>query len=83
MTSQYRETLNRWAGQHLPDGAKVISVSINYDDGYDPTYGEHSPSLDVVVHWKSETDERQGYFEETILTSFGELLTELFAIEEV
>lgn len=83
---RYRETLNRWAAQHVPDDAEVISVEIRYDEGWDPTYGEHSPSLDVwITYRRSDGAERlasQGIEDTVLLRQIGELLTELFAIED-
>lgn len=84
--SRYAETLDRWAAQHVPDGARVRSVQIRYDDGYDPTFDGGQASLDVVINFVINfAGSSHGVVEPdavTFCTSIGELLTELFAIEE-
>ena len=82
--NKYRETLDAWAALQLPEGAKVVSVHIEATESYhDPTYGNTIEGrLDVVIRWTSSDDERDGYFDLEILSSIGELLTQLFAIEE-
>jgi hypothetical protein len=82
--SQYRETLHRWAAQHVPEGARVVRVDVTYDDGYEPTFTDRPESLWVGI--KYELDGREGWTEDnsmaTFATSVGGLLSELFAIEE-
>lgn len=83
--SRYRETLNRWAAQHIPEGSKVVAVDIDYDDGYDPTFTDGPASLSTTIRYEHpEVRPGDGYevLEMTQLSSLGEMLTELFAIEE-
>lgn len=80
--SAYRETLHHWAARHVPDGAEVVSVDVNYDDGFDPTFTDRPESLSVLIGYR-----QAGHVFYTdpgmeILTSVGELLTELFRIED-
>lgn len=81
--SRYRETLHRWAAQHVPEGARVVRVDVTYDDGYDPTFTDRPESLWVGIAY--EKDGASGWSEDTDMktfaTSISELLTELFAIE--
>jgi hypothetical protein len=83
--SRYRETLNRWASQHVPDGAQVIGVDVDYDDGWDPTFTSGPETLSVTIRYTHESVRAgDGYamLEMKEMTSIGDLLTELFAIEE-
>jgi hypothetical protein len=85
VTSRYRETLNAWAAQYVPEGATVVKVRVEYDDGYDPTYTGRDESLSVMIEYKPGP----GYggiggveLEMQQMTSLGEMLTEMFRIEE-
>lgn len=86
--AQYRETLHAWAARHVPEGARVTDVTINYDDGYDPTFTDRPASLTASVRYAAPAGvgdlEHVGITGGTaeVLTSMGELLTALFAIEE-
>lgn len=82
--SQYRATLHTWAARFVPDGATITGVIVAYDDGCDPTFTDGPESLSVAITYKpagsSFTEEEGIEMEE--LTSVGELLTALFAIED-
>lgn len=84
--SRYRETLHAWAAQHIPEDARVIAVDIDYDDGWeDPTFTDRPASLSTTIRYDQPGVRRgDGYevLEMQQLTSIGDLLTALFAIEE-
>lgn len=82
MTSRYRETLHRWAAQHVPDGAEVVEVDIDYDDGWEPTFTDRPESLTVSIGYRQAGHVFYSRPGAEVLTSVGELLTALFAIEE-
>lgn len=87
--ARYRETLRTWAARHVPEGARVVDVTINYDDGYDPTFTPRPASLAVSIGYVDaggpNQDRQEGIHDGTaeVLTSMGEVLTALFAIEEL
>ncbi len=82
MTSQYRATLNKWAEQHVPTGTKVVEVQIVQDEGYRySSYTYEDPHVDIIVSYEPGEFTPRGMT--TVQpTSLGDLLTELFAIEE-
>jgi hypothetical protein len=83
--NRYRETLNLWAAQHIPDNAIVTKVDIDYDDGYDPTFTDRPESLTVLVEYTvpgSALSYGTYVDQVSVLSSLGELLTELFRIED-
>lgn len=77
----YRETLHAWAAQHVPDGASVLSVEIDHEeDSTDPTYGDAIPGhLEVWVSYTQDGEHSRALVD---VTSLGEILTQLFAIED-
>jgi histidine triad (HIT) family protein len=83
--NRYRETLHRWAARYVPEGATVVKVRVEYDDGYDPTFTDRPESLSVMIEYKpGPSYGGYGYAEIEMqhATSIGELLTELFRIED-
>lgn len=80
--NRYTETLSRWATQHVPDGAEVVSVDITYDDGWDPTFTDRPESLTVLIGYRQAGHTFYADMSMERLTTVGELLTELFTIEE-
>lgn len=78
--SKYRETLYRWAAQHVPEGAKITSVTVDNDPGY--YYSEYThadPSLDIWIDYVLGDEHCRAYVE---VESLGDILSELFAIED-
>lgn len=78
--SKYRETLHRWAAQHVPAGASVTSVEVDNNPGH--CYSEYTyedPRLDVWVDYV--LDGQPGRVDVEV-ESLGEILTELLAIED-
>jgi hypothetical protein len=85
IVNAYRETLNRWAQQHIPDGAHVVKVDITYDDGWEPTFTDRPESLHVSIAYTFPILPSHSLWTEITLeqlTTVGDLLTQLFAIED-
>ena len=80
--SRYRETLHRWAALQLGEGVEIIAVDISHDDGYDPTFTDRPESTTVSIRYRRDGVEHYTDPGSEILTSVGELLSELFKIEE-
>lgn len=81
--SKYRETLHAWAAQRVPEGAKITDVRLAYDDGWDPTFTDRPESLTAYIYYvASDGHHCMTDLEMQEMTSVGELLTALFAIED-
>lgn len=80
--NRYRETLHRWAEQIVPEGARVVAVDIDYDDGWDPTFTDRPESLSVRIAYRQAGHTFWADMSMERLTTVGELLTELFSIED-
>jgi hypothetical protein len=57
-------------------------VDVTYDDGWEPTFTDRPESLTVTVGYRLAGHTFYDNPSVEVLSSIGELLTELFAIED-
>jgi len=91
VTSPYRKALDRWAAKYVPAGAQVVSVATAYDDGWEKVnslvsvFAGRPESIDIIISYRHPIYPAELLYSELSmekLVGVGELLTELFAIEE-
>lgn len=89
--SSYRKALDRWAAKYVPGGAQVVSVATAYDDGWVTVnslvsvFAGRPERVDVIISYYHPILPNELLYSELsmeTMTGIGELLTELFAIEE-
>lgn len=79
--SAYRDALHAWAAARVPEATKIVSVEVVDDPGYRySSYTYEDPHVDVTVTY--ENADGQAYTTAIDVEHLGEILTELFRIED-